>query len=68
MMMPSMDGSLTIRTLKEINPDVKIVAVSGLVSSEKLPELTGTDVQAFLPKPFTTEDLLTALDRIVSSP
>ncbi|MBD1909378.1 response regulator [Leptolyngbya sp. FACHB-8] len=65
MMMPSMDGSLAIRALKEINPDVRIVAISGLITSETCSNLTDTDVLAFLPKPFTTKDLLTTLSKIV---
>lgn len=64
MMMPSMDGSLAIRALKEINPEVRIVAVSGLSPSEFCLDETGTDALAFLPKPFTTKDLLTTLDQI----
>jgi two-component system, cell cycle sensor histidine kinase and response regulator CckA len=64
MMMPSMDGSLAIRALKQINPQVRIVAVSGLVTSDVCSDVTDTDVLAFLPKPFTTKDLLTTLDEI----
>ena len=67
MMMPAMDGSLTIRALKKINPEVKIVAMSGLVSGEKFSELAGTDIQAFLSKPFTTKELLTTLKQAVSN-
>ena len=67
MMMPSMDGSLTIRTLKEINSDVKIVAMSGLVSNQDFSESAGSTIHAFLPKPFTTKELLLALNRVVSS-
>lgn len=64
MMMPSMDGSLAIRALKQINPHVRIVAVSGLVTSELRLDVTGTDVLAFLPKPFTTKELLTTLNQV----
>ncbi|NJN86349.1 MAG: response regulator [Leptolyngbyaceae cyanobacterium SL_7_1] len=65
MMMPSMDGSLAIRALKQINPHVRIVAVSGLVTNELCLDITGTDVLAFLPKPFTTKELLTTLNQVV---
>ncbi|HEY9660986.1 MAG TPA: ATP-binding protein, partial [Allocoleopsis sp.] len=65
MMMPSMDGSLAIRALKEINPNVRIVAVSGLVANEPVSDVADTDVLAFLPKPFTTKDLLTTLNEVV---
>ncbi|MGI0484022.1 response regulator [Pantanalinema rosaneae CENA516] len=65
MMMPSMDGALAIRALKEINPHVRIVAVSGLVTSELCSETTDTGVLAFLPKPFTIKELLTTLHQIL---
>lgn len=63
-MMPSMDGALAIRALKEINPHVRIIAMSGLVSSEACFNLLDTDILAFLPKPFTTKDLLTTLNKV----
>lgn len=65
MMMPTMDGAMAIRTLKAINPQVKIVAISGLVTGDKLSELTGVDVDAFLTKPFTAKDLLITLNQVL---
>ncbi|OKH37806.1 hybrid sensor histidine kinase/response regulator [[Phormidium ambiguum] IAM M-71] len=65
MMMPTMDGSMAIRTLKAINPHLKIVAVSGLISGDKLTELTGVDVQAFLTKPFTAKELLVTINQVI---
>ncbi|MGG6296821.1 ATP-binding response regulator [Leptolyngbya sp. AN02str] len=67
MMMPSMDGPLAIRALRKINPDIRIVAVTGLAPNDTLRELTGTDVHAFLPKPFTAKDLLKTLNQVVTS-
>ncbi|MBW4422397.1 MAG: response regulator [Myxacorys californica WJT36-NPBG1] len=55
MMMPVMDGEITISTLQKINPQVKIVAVSGLVSSS---QTAGVANSAFLPKPYTAEELI----------
>lgn len=66
MMMPSMDGALAIRALKEINPQVRIVAVSGLVTSEACDDVTDHDVLAFLPKPFTIKDLLTTINELIN--
>jgi CheY-like chemotaxis protein len=54
MMMPVMDGAQTIQGLLDINPRLKIIAASGL-------ESRGLKVHAFLPKPYTTEQLLTAM-------
>jgi PAS domain S-box-containing protein len=67
MMMPSMDGATTIRTLRKIEPHVKIVAVSGLVSKDKLAQVASIGVKTFLPKPYTTKELLTTLHEVLSS-
>ncbi|MDJ0797278.1 MAG: response regulator [Calothrix sp. MO_167.B12] len=64
MVMPTMDGITTIRTLKKINPDVKIVAVSGLAGSDKLNLLNKMGVQAFLPKPYTATELLQTIGSV----
>jgi len=65
MMMPSMDGLTTIRTLRKINPQVKIIAISGLASGDKLAAVIGTGVKTFLSKPFTTQELLKTLDGLL---
>jgi two-component system, cell cycle sensor histidine kinase and response regulator CckA len=57
-MMPSMDGALTIRALQKINPQIKIVAVSGLVSSSQITNVTNSGIQSFLPKPYTATELV----------
>lgn len=66
MMMPAMDGSVTIRTLQKINPDIKILAVSGLASNSKLTQLGERNVKAFLAKPYTSEDLLRTLYEVLN--
>ncbi|MGI2902640.1 ATP-binding response regulator [Tolypothrix sp. VBCCA 56010] len=62
MMMPSMDGALTIRALQKMNSHVLIIAVSGLVASNKL--IGVAQVKAFLSKPYTTKELLQTLQRL----
>ncbi|HXF38183.1 MAG TPA: response regulator, partial [Blastocatellia bacterium] len=64
-MMPYMDGPLTIRALKKLNPQVKIIASSGLPENIKLGEVNGS-VRRFLPKPYTAEKLLTTLREVLS--
>lgn len=66
MMMPVMDGPATIRAIKRIEPAVKIIAVSGAIDLERTPESVGLQVDAFLPKPFTAEALLTTLRNVLS--
>ncbi|HEY9640867.1 MAG TPA: ATP-binding protein [Coleofasciculaceae cyanobacterium] len=62
MMMPSMDGTTTIRTLQKINPLIKAIAVSGLMSNDKL-ETSG--IKTFIAKPYTTEELLKTLQAVL---
>jgi DNA-binding NtrC family response regulator len=67
MLMPFMDGPATIRVLKKIDPDVKIIAASGLMDSEKVKDATGMDNITFLMKPYTAEKLLTTIHRILNT-
>lgn len=66
LMMPSLDAPTTIRTLKQINPQIKIIAMSGLVSNKAIVNSTLTQIQAFLLKPFTVEELLRALHKVLT--
>jgi PAS domain S-box-containing protein len=66
-MMPSMDGTTAIRTLWEIDPNVKAIATSGLVSNEKLAQAAGAKIQAFLAKPYTLKDLLKVLQEVIGT-
>ncbi len=65
MMMPFMDGPTTIRTLQKINPQVKIIATSGLASSDKLTTAAGTGVETFLSKPYTVKELLKTINGVL---
>jgi CheY-like chemotaxis protein len=58
MMMPIMDGPASIRELRKVNPDIKIIGVSGLTEKDKLAEVSDIHLHAFLIKPYTAEKLL----------
>ncbi|MBW4689058.1 MAG: PAS domain S-box protein [Komarekiella atlantica HA4396-MV6] len=66
MMMPNMDGATTIRTLQKINPQLRIIAISGLSTSEHIPIDKTAKHKAFLPKPYTTQELLKTLHTVIS--
>jgi CheY-like chemotaxis protein len=66
MMMPVMDGSVSIRELRKAYPEVKIIAVSGLTQKDKIAEVE-IQVQAFLAKPYTAEKLLNTIQGILSA-
>ena len=64
-MMPYMDGTSAARSLRKIKPDLKIILVSGLERSEKLP----ADISnvAFLQKPYTSGTLLSVIRNVLDS-
>lgn len=66
MMMPSMDGLTTIRVLQKINPQVKVIGISGLVSNHEMIEILGNNVKTFLSKPYTSNELLKNLQLVLS--
>ena len=66
MMMPYMDGPATIRALQKMNPQVKIIASSGLTENSRATEAAGAGVKIFLPKPYTAEQLLNALAELLN--
>ena len=65
MAMPYMDGTALIRALKKMDPEIKVVAMSGLTSEGTTAELTSLNVNGFLGKPFSAETLLTLLAEIL---
>lgn len=60
MMMPVMDGAATIRVLRKMNPSVRIIAASGLMTHVRG---TGTalGIRHILAKPYAADGLLTVL-------
>ncbi len=65
LMMPVMDGRVTIQVLRRINPQVKIIAGSGVASEGTMVRMSELGVEHFLPKPYTTQAVLDALDRVL---
>lgn len=65
MAMPFMDGIAMIRAARKIDPKVRVIAMSGLISADQAAELTELNVKMRLPKPFTAEELLNAVSDIL---
>jgi PAS domain S-box-containing protein len=61
MMMPVMDGPATIQVLTRLNPDIRIIAASGLTANGNMAQVSRLGVKYFLPKPYTAETLLKTL-------
>ena len=67
MLMPDMDGATAIRTLQTINPNIKILAVSGHNFSNKSFSDRNLQIKGFLAKPYTTQALLQKIGYVVAS-
>jgi PAS domain S-box-containing protein len=65
MMMPVMDGLTGTQKLRKMNPELKIIAASGLTEKDKLTKAAGT-MNAFLLKPYTIEKLLRTIHEVLS--
>ena len=61
MRMPVMDGTTTIQVLMKMNPEVCIIAASGINANSGAARAAGAGVRQFLPKPYTAETILRAL-------
>ncbi len=68
MNMPVMDGLATMRALRRIRPQLRLVGTSGLpANADSFKELFAADPPAFLQKPFSAEALLGLLRRLLSA-
>ena len=66
MTMPVLGGEPTMRELVRINPNVRMIAASGIHDNEATAKSIGRQVRQFLAKPFTSEKLLRAVGRAVA--
>lgn len=67
MMMPIMDGMATIRALQKINPQVQIIATSGISLNDKSADTANLPIYKFLLKPCTPEILLTTIHQAIKA-
>jgi PAS domain S-box-containing protein len=65
LMMPVMGGAALIHALKRLNPNVRIVASTGLNSDARLADLDSTSVDRVLVKPYAADTLLNTLRAIL---
>lgn len=68
--MPNLGGAILAGTLRRLNPQLRIIAMSGLSSAagsrDDIEEIKRIAV-AFLPKPFSAADLLGVVHRVLQS-
>ena len=65
MFMPLMDGSSTIRALRKLAPFLKIILSSGLLTNVNSAGVAGLDIQGYLTKPYTAEQLASMVNKVL---
>jgi two-component system, cell cycle sensor histidine kinase and response regulator CckA len=65
-MMPGGDPTHTIAQFHSIDPNVRVIVMSGLSAHEIAAHSHGETIKAFLAKPFSTEDLLYTLKAVLN--
>jgi PAS domain S-box-containing protein len=65
MMMPVLDGVTTIHALRRINPEVKIIAASGLMTDTQNRAALEAGAAEILEKPYTADAILLGLNRLL---
>ncbi len=65
MMMPLMDGLTAARALQHIDPRVKTIISSGLISNSQVARDADIGVWTFLAKPYTAQDLLDTVQKML---
>jgi CheY-like chemotaxis protein len=68
MAMPNMDGPATIRAVQAVDPDLPIIACSGLRSGPSADQAKALKVKAFLTKPYAAAKLLSTLRDALAAP
>jgi two-component system cell cycle sensor histidine kinase/response regulator CckA len=64
--MPEMDGPTLLKNMRERNPDLKIIFVSGYAEDAFEKSLPENQQFAFLPKPFTLSQLVAAVKKTMA--
>jgi PAS domain S-box-containing protein len=68
LMMPVMDGASLISALRRINPEVRIIAMSGQTDADQIAGIAENGVATFLSKPYSAGILLATLGEVLSAP
>jgi PAS domain S-box-containing protein len=63
--MGQMDGVTLVRSLRKVDPKVRVIVSSGHLQKENVVVLEGLGVKTFLDKPYTAEKLLRAVETVL---
>jgi len=65
MVMPIMEGAVMLRIMEKLNPNIKAIISSGVIYSKSTTSINNC-IKAFLPKPYTAEELLKTVSNVLS--
>ena len=67
--MPVMNGAAMIRALEEMNPEIRVISASGMItlSTPHRNEAPANPWRVILPKPFTTAELLRTVRQVLTA-
>jgi DNA-binding NtrC family response regulator len=65
--MPVHNGMYLMRRVKQEQPDIPIIVMSGYVTSETIQEAEELGAATFLPKPFTPDELADTIKSVLSN-
>jgi two-component system cell cycle sensor histidine kinase/response regulator CckA len=68
MVMPQLDGAAVFRLLREIDPGVRVVLVSGYTQPHLTEQLLGQGARAFVHKPFRLDEISRVVHAALASP
>lgn len=67
MMMPRLEGLATMRELKKLHPQLKIITTSGLADHQKLAEASALGATGFLAKPCAPSKMIHAIASVLQA-
>jgi CheY-like chemotaxis protein len=66
MMMPVMDGSAVVEAIRKLDPNIAVIAVSGMPLDGEILKQKKLAVQGFLRKPYSSDRLLTLIHSVLN--
>jgi PAS domain S-box-containing protein len=68
LMMPNIDGLTIISIMQRLKPQIKVLAISGSAINNPIVNSAQACIHSFLRKPYTLDELLSALHRLATTP
>lgn len=63
--MPVKDGMTLLSEIKERWPNIPVIVMSGYATTETVDQVSKTEAATFIAKPFTPDELLEAVARVI---